>query len=98
MINLNLTNSTCLVIGTITFLKQFHADCRNQFIAFISQYIRSSINLSATQRPSDLPVDISKAITFLEDFISYSDLDRSIIEVYIPKFIMDQYVIANNKE
>jgi len=98
MINLNLTNSTCLVIGAITLLKQFHTDCRNQFIALISQYIRSSINLSATQRPTDLPVDINKAINFLEEFISYSDLDRNIIEVYIPKFIMDQYVITNSKE
>lgn len=96
MINITLTNSTCLVIGTLTLLKQFHSDCRNQFIGILSQYIRSSINLSATQRPTDLPAEISKVLNFLEDFIEYSELDRKIMEVHIPKYVIDQYSTANN--
>lgn len=96
MINITLTNSTCLVIGTLTLLRQFNSDCRNQMIAILAQYIRSSINLSATQRLQDLPAEISKVSNFLEDFIDYSNLDRKILEVYLPKYIMDQYSILNN--
>ena len=92
MINITLTNAAYLVIGTITLLKQFNPNYRNQFIAILSQYVRSCITLNTVQRSADLPVDISKVVSFLEEFIHFSDLDKKILEVYIPKYIIDQYL------
>lgn len=96
MINVTLTNSTCLVLGAVTLLKQFHSDSRNEFIAILAQYIRSSISLSSTQKPTELPAEISKVLNFVEDFLDYSELDRKIVEVYIPKYVMDQFSVSNS--
>lgn len=79
MINVTLTNDFCLVIGTITFLRQFKSDYRNEFIAMLAQYVRSAIVTSATQKSSELPVEPSKIINFLETFIECSHLDRKVI-------------------
>ncbi len=78
MINVTVTNAVYLVIGTLTLLKQFNPNFRNQFISILSQYVRSCINLNNIQRPSDLPVDISKVVGFLEEFIHFSDLDKKV--------------------
>ena len=78
MINVSVTNSVCLVIGALTLLKQYNPDYRNQVIAMLSQYVRSSIALSSSQRLADLPVDNPKVLTFLEDFIDFNNLDRKV--------------------
>ncbi len=78
MITITLTNAICLVIGTITLLKQYNPDYRNQFIAYLSQYVRSAINLNTVQKLSDLPVDPLKLIAFLEEMIDFSNLDREV--------------------
>jgi hypothetical protein len=78
MITITLTNAICLVIGTITLLKQYNPDYRNQFIAYLSQYVRSAISLSSQQKLSDLPVDPLKLVAFLEEMIDFSNLDREV--------------------
>ena len=40
--------------------------------------MRSCIVLNSVQRPADLPVDVSKVVTFLEEFIHFSDLDKKV--------------------
>lgn len=83
MINLNITNDYCLVIGAITFLRQFKADYRNEFIAYLSQYVRSSIiSTNGQLKSSELPVEISKVLIFLDQFIDYSHLDKKVIIKY----------------
>lgn len=78
MINVTITNSTCIVLGSITLLKQFNPQFRNQFIAILAQYIRSSIGLAASQRTNDLPCDVSKVLSFLEEFMKSSQIDRKV--------------------
>lgn len=91
MINVSLTNSVCMITGVITLLKQFNTDYRNQFIAILSQYVRSALNLTSSQKLTDLPVENSKVLSFLEDLIDYSGLERKILEVYLPRYIIDQF-------
>jgi hypothetical protein len=81
MINVTITNQTCIVLGSITLLKQFNPQFRNQFIAILAQYIRSSIGFAAVQRTTDLPCDVSKVLSFLEDFIKSSQLDRKVRQI-----------------
>ncbi|RNA30035.1 WASH complex subunit strumpellin [Brachionus plicatilis] len=90
MINVALTNSVCMITGVITLLKQFNPDYRNQFVSILSQYVRSGIALSSSQRLTDLPVDNAKVLNFLEDFMDFSGLERKILEVYLPRYVIDQ--------
>lgn len=85
MINITLTNATYLVIGTITFLKQYNPIYRNQFIAIIGQFVRSSVALSGVQRPTDLPCEVSKVVSFLDEFLHFSDLDKKVSLLPSPK-------------
>ena len=48
------------VVGVLTLLKQFHASCTEQFLAFLGQYVRYSISAAAAgdSRPDELPADV----------------------------------------
>ena len=78
MITVNVDARVNLVIGALTLLKQYHSDFRNQFIAILSQYVRSAIQNSSIQRLTDLPVEPAKILGFLEEFIEFSELDRHV--------------------
>jgi len=95
MVNVTITNSTCMVLGTMTLLKQFNPENRNQFIAILAQYIRSSIRLSDVQRPVDLPCEVAKVLNFLEDFIEFSEIKRTVLETYVPKYVLDHMSMSN---
>ncbi len=83
MTNVIITNSVCLVLGTMTLLKQFNTDYRNQFIAYLAQYIRSAIALNTVQRSTDLPAEVPKILGFLEEFVEFSEIDRKVITLFI---------------
>jgi hypothetical protein len=79
MINVTVINSTCLVLGAMSLLKQFNSECRNQFLAYLTQYVRSAIALNSIQRVSDLPAEVPKLLSFLDDFVELGQLDRKVI-------------------
>ena len=96
MINVTVTNSTCMVLGIITLLKQFNPEYRNQFIGILSQYIRSSIGNFNIQRSSDLPVDVPRILSFLEDFVELNEIDRQVSESnqeYVMELILNLYFL-----
>jgi hypothetical protein len=78
MITVSVDAKVNLVIGALTLLKQYHSYFRNQFIAILSQYVRSSINNSSIQKATDLPVEPSRVLSFLEEFLEFSELDRQV--------------------
>ncbi len=84
-----------MVLGMMTLLKQFNPENRNQFIAILAQYIRSSIRLSDVQRPTELPVELAKVLSFLEDFIEFSEIKRTVLETYVPKYVLDHMSMSN---
>lgn len=97
MVNVTITNLTCMVLGAMTLLKQFNPEFRNQFIAILSQYIRSSIRLFESQRATDLPVEVPKVLSFLEDFIEMSELDRKVnFKIIYPRFDLCLYINNNS--
>ena len=80
MITVTVDARVNLVIGALTLLKQYHSDFRNQFIAILSQYVRSSINNSSIQKATDLPAEPARVLNFLEEFLDFSELDRQVIK------------------
>jgi hypothetical protein len=87
LVTVSVTNMSCLVIGAITLLKQFNPDFRNQFIAILAQYVRSGINLNSIQKSSELIVEVSRVVSFLEEFIDFSHLDRKVNKIIHSLFI-----------
>lgn len=78
-----------MIMGTITLLRQFKSDYRNEFIGLLGQYVRSAMMTNANQKSaSDLPVEPAKIVNFLENFIDYSRLDRKV------HFILDLLFIV----
>lgn len=80
MINVTLVNDFCLVLGTITLMRQFKSDYRNEFVAFLAQYVRAAVTALGNQKSSsnEFPVEPTKIVNFLENFIDYSRLDRKV--------------------
>ncbi|XP_020897630.1 WASH complex subunit 5 [Exaiptasia diaphana] len=80
------------VVGMITVLKQFHSEFTEQFFACCGQYVRSLVEATAINaRNTDLPPEVVNMLIFLEDYLSYSRLDRKAVEAHIPTYIFDQF-------
>ncbi|XP_031552063.1 WASH complex subunit 5-like [Actinia tenebrosa] len=80
------------VVGIITLLKQFHSEYTEQFFSCCGQYVRSLVEAAAINaRTSDLPPEVVNMLIFLEDYLSYSQLERKAIEAHIPSYIFDQF-------
>jgi len=84
-------DSTPAVVGFITLLKQFHSINTQKFLAFVGQYIRSSINLvPKNPKLSDLPAEVRDMLVFLEVLCKYStSIKREDLEAYIPPYTLD---------
>lgn len=84
-------DSTPVMIGFITLLKQFHSIHTQKFLAFIGQYIRANINLvPKNPKLTDLPQEVRDVLVFLELFFKYStSIKREDLESYIPPYVFD---------
>ena len=82
------------IVGLITLLKQFHSSCLDQFIAFLGQYVRFAVSISAGGEGStisELPADVLAILLFLEEFCKFSSIPREIITNVIPPYIFDRF-------
>lgn len=80
-------DSIPLVIGTITLLKQFHSDYRDQFLALLCQYVRSMVEQYSLQKSSEIPVEVANVLNFIEDFLFFSRLDRKVSYIFLSYLI-----------
>ncbi|CAH1773129.1 unnamed protein product [Owenia fusiformis] len=79
------------VVGTITFLKQFHSENTDQFLALLGQYVRSHMDVATSSKSPELPTEVINVLVFLEDFVYYSGLPRKVVEAHIPTYIFDEF-------
>lgn len=83
-------DGTPFVIGIITMLKQFHVAHTQTFLAYLGQYLRSTINSVALNSQSKPPVfgtEIINTLLFLEEFCKYSTVPRKAIDAVLPPFV-----------
>lgn len=80
-----------LVVGIFTLLKQFHAENTNFFLAFLSQYVRSTVDAMGTARTPEGSQDVLNVLLFLEDFVFYSGLPRKMLESFLPTYLLDEF-------
>ena len=79
-----------LVVGVITFLKQFHSQHTHTFLGYLGQYIRTNIGFPKS-KVIDVPLKVQKVICFLSEFARFSNMSRQAIEAVVPSYLFDRY-------
>ncbi|KAL1469448.1 hypothetical protein MTO96_025056 [Rhipicephalus appendiculatus] len=81
------------VLGSFTFLKQFHQDNVTQFLAYLGQYVRSLLeegSVSVTKF-SDASVETTNILAYLEILVRHCNVSRKVVLNYVPDYIFDQF-------
>ncbi|XP_014669948.1 PREDICTED: WASH complex subunit strumpellin-like [Priapulus caudatus] len=79
------------IVGTFTLLRQFHPENTNHFFALLGQFIKSTVEISLGSKTGDLPQDVANVLLFLESFMHYGSLNKKLMEMYIPPYMLDQF-------
>ncbi|XP_077497040.1 WASH complex subunit strump isoform X1 [Amblyomma americanum] len=85
------------VLGSFTFLKQFHQDNLTQFLAYLGQYVRSQLDegsISVTKF-SDASVESANILAYLEILVRHCNVPRKVVLNYVPDYILDQFRSAS---
>ena len=73
-----------LLLGTIAFLNQYHADNSKIFLGFISQYLKSAVNYGLFQKDSkaqmETNIQIGNLLIFFENFLRFSGISKEVNE------------------
>eukprot|EP00471_Norrisiella_sphaerica_P000575 CAMPEP_0184482552 /NCGR_PEP_ID=MMETSP0113_2-20130426/4111_1 /TAXON_ID=91329 /ORGANISM="Norrisiella sphaerica, Strain BC52" /LENGTH=1139 /DNA_ID=CAMNT_0026862353 /DNA_START=88 /DNA_END=3507 /DNA_ORIENTATION=+ len=80
-----------LVVGVVTVLKQFHSSHTTLFLRYLAQYVNVSVSTAGTSRTGTLPNDAINALLFLEQFCSFSKIDRKIVDSLVPAYLLDRF-------
>jgi len=91
---------SAFVVGIITVLKQFHNASTSNFLAYLGQYVRYSmdVNVKKEQGTVELPEEVNCTLLFLEAFLKYSSLDRKVLDAHLPPYIFDDFHHSTAKE
>lgn len=82
------------VVGIATVLKQFHSSHTHTFLAYLGQYIRSTISAAAPPAKSaKVPGVVINLLYFLEEFCKFSAVDRHAIESVVPPYLFDRFSV-----
>jgi len=90
----NLIDDTPYAIGLVTLMKQFHSSILPEFLGYVGQYIRAIINEFVESNPKTMsyPLDAQKMLVFLDVFIKFGNIPRTLVEEYIPAYIFTEYL------
>ena len=80
------------VIGLLTLLRQFHENQLSRFLAHSCRYINLMVSSSGNRKNSvpDLPQDVFTFMSFLEEFTTSGNINRSFLS-NLPPFLFDDY-------
>lgn len=70
-------DGTCLLVGAITFLNQFHKSNTDIFLGLLTQYINNTVNYMLltkdSKQNSEIVPDLNTFIAFFEEFIRFKE-------------------------
>lgn len=82
-------DSTPLVMGIVTLLKQFHSSYSTQFLALCGQYIKANFNALGAVKKSELPKEVVTMAYFVELYAKYGSIPSRVVECkYIIHYII----------
>jgi len=82
------------IMGVITILKQFHSSHTHTFLAYLGQYVRANVSVSAgaSDKAAMIPPDVINVLFFLEEFCRFSYISRKAIEALVPSYLFDRFI------
>ena len=80
-----------LVVGVVTLLRQFHTAEREQYLRFMGLYVRLQVEAVPAQKAQDYPQEALNALVFLDDFLFFTGLSRSVVEQHVPSYIISEF-------
>ncbi|KAG8184568.1 hypothetical protein JTE90_007684 [Oedothorax gibbosus] len=78
------------LIGSLTFLHQFHQEHKYNFLEYMGQYARSVMDTLRESSKNDIPAEMTNTFVYLEEFVKYGQLPREAITNHIPELILDE--------
>eukprot|EP00293_Proteomonas_sulcata_P005247 CAMPEP_0184317760 /NCGR_PEP_ID=MMETSP1049-20130417/98531_1 /TAXON_ID=77928 /ORGANISM="Proteomonas sulcata, Strain CCMP704" /LENGTH=286 /DNA_ID=CAMNT_0026637271 /DNA_START=50 /DNA_END=906 /DNA_ORIENTATION=- len=83
-------DSTPFVVGVVTLLKQFHSENTQKFVAYMAQYVRCNVVITAREsKLKEFPPDVMNILIFLRDFCKYGQCNRDVITQHLPSYLFD---------
>lgn len=81
------------VLGSFTFLKQFHQDNLTQFLAYLGQYVRSLLEegSASVTKFADASAETTSILAYFEILVQHCDIPRKVVLNYVPGYILDQF-------
>lgn len=91
--NVEMIDGLPFILGSFTFLKQFHRDNTSQFLAYLGQYVRSNVeaNNATGTKSAEATSELVNIMAYLETMIRYGDLPRKMVTNHIPNYLFDQF-------
>ncbi|XP_044258661.1 WASH complex subunit 5-like [Tribolium madens] len=96
--NTDQIDGTTFAVSIHTLIKQFHNKLNESFINLLSDYITQLTRYNISVKSTDLPLEVSLAMSFLETFTNYSEASRKCLKEAIPDEILhlQQTLIASS--
>jgi len=90
----NLIDDTPYAIGLITLMKQFHTSILPEFLSYVGQYVRATINefVETNTKAMSYPLEAQKILLFVDVISRFGNIPRTLIEEYIPSYIFTEYL------
>ncbi|EEZ99542.1 WASH complex subunit strumpellin homolog-like Protein [Tribolium castaneum] len=86
--NADQIDGTAFTVAIHTLVKQFHNKLNESFIKLLSNYVVQLTRYSISIKNTELPLEVSLAMSFLETYTNYSESSRKCLKEEIPDEIL----------
>ncbi|EZA48313.1 hypothetical protein DMN91_008109 [Ooceraea biroi] len=90
-------DAVVFAIGIQTILRQFHVSVMNRFVKYLCVYTLSFVTTESMKAGSEAETEGATNLHFLELFVKYSGIPRSLILKEIPVVVLDHSLVKMAK-
>ncbi|KAG7205653.1 hypothetical protein KM043_007608 [Ampulex compressa] len=90
-------DAVVLALGILTVLRQFDVSIMNQYVKYLCYYILSYITTDSAKSGSEAESEANIGLHFLDLFVKYSGMPRSVVLKEIPIVILDHCQVKTTK-
>ncbi|XP_011504242.1 PREDICTED: WASH complex subunit strumpellin [Ceratosolen solmsi marchali] len=84
-------DAVIFILGVQSVLKQFGILQLNEYVTHITEYVLSFVISDSTKMSNEFEMEIITGVHFLELFIKYAGIPKTVITNTIPLMVLDQY-------
>ncbi|KAG5323976.1 WASC5 protein, partial [Acromyrmex heyeri] len=90
-------DAVVFAIGIQTILRQFHISVMNRYVKYLCMYVLSFVTVESMKAGGDAETEGATNLHFLELFVKYSGIPRSLILKEIPVVVLDHSLVKMTK-